>query len=92
MTRPADQLSHDQLATVARELLLCGHLIDRVTMPHVLGAWDRETMRDIAIDEWMGASPLYTRRTQAPQPPVSASARRRRSRATSAPSWAPSCC
>ncbi len=58
-------LTHDQLATVARELLLCGHLIDRVTMPHVLGTWDRETMRDIAIDEWMGASPLYTRRTQA---------------------------
>ncbi len=58
-------LTHDRLATVARELLLCGHLIDRVTMPHVLGAWDRETMRDIAIDEWMGASPLYTRRTRA---------------------------
>lgn len=58
-------LSHAQLATVAREMLLCGHLIDRVTMPHVLGAWDREAMRDIAIDEWMGASPIYTRRTQA---------------------------
>lgn len=57
-------LTHDQLATLARELLLCGHLIDRATMPHVLGAWDRETMRDVAIDEWMGASPIYTRRTQ----------------------------
>ncbi len=57
-------LGHDQLAVLARELLLCGHLIDRATMPHVLGAWDRETMRDVAIDEWMGASPIYSRRTQ----------------------------
>jgi hypothetical protein len=68
VTSPADQLAtltHAQLATLARELLLCGHLIDRATMPHVLGAWDREVMRDVAIDEWMGASPLYTRRTQA---------------------------
>lgn len=54
----------ETLAEIARDLLLCGHLIDRATMPHVLGAWDRETMRDIAIDEWMGASPIYTRRTQ----------------------------
>lgn len=58
------KLSHARLAEVVRELLLCGHLIDRATMPHVLGAWDRETMRDIAIDEWMGASPIYSRRTQ----------------------------
>jgi hypothetical protein len=56
--------THAQLATVARELLLCGHLIDRATMPHVLGTWDREVMRDVAIDEWMGASPIYTRRTR----------------------------
>ncbi len=65
MTDTEGRLDRDQLATVARELLLCGHLIDRVTMPHLLGAWGREVMRDVAIDEWMGASPIYTRRTQA---------------------------
>ncbi len=54
----------DRLATYVREVLLCGHLIDRATMPHVIGAWGREEMRDIAIDEWMGASPVYTRRMQ----------------------------
>ena len=57
-------LSHAQLATLVREELLCGHLIDRASMPHIIGAWGREEMRDIAIDEWMGASPVYTRRMQ----------------------------
>ena len=57
-------LTHDQLATLVPELLLCGHLTDRVTMPHILGSWDRPTMADVAIDEWMGASPIYTRRIQ----------------------------
>ena len=57
-------LTRDRLATLVRELLLCGHLIDRATMPHVLARWDRQTMATIAIDEWMGASPIYTRRMQ----------------------------
>jgi hypothetical protein len=57
-------LGRERLATLVRELLLCGHLIDRATMPHVIGLWGREEMRDIAIDEWMGASPVYTRRMQ----------------------------
>jgi hypothetical protein len=57
-------LGRERLATLVRELLLCGHLIDRATMPHVIGSWGREEMRDIAIDEWMGASPVYTRRMQ----------------------------
>ncbi len=58
------EMNRQQLGEHVRELLLCGHLIDRATMPHVIGAWDRETMRDIAIDEWMGASPIYTKRMQ----------------------------
>ena len=59
-----DQVAHGQLADLVREYLLCGHLIDRASMPHILAAWGREEMRDIAIDEWMGASPIYTRRMQ----------------------------
>lgn len=61
---PLSAWERGPLATLVRELLLCGHLIDRATMPHVIGAWGREEMRDIAIDEWMGASPIYARRMQ----------------------------
>ena len=56
-------LSHDQLATLAREYLLAGHLIDRAGMPLALSG-GLEAMTQIAIDEWMGASPVYTKRMQ----------------------------
>jgi hypothetical protein len=49
---------------LGREYLLAGHLIDRAGMPHVLAGHGLEAMRDVAIEEWMGASPVYTRRTQ----------------------------
>ncbi len=57
-------LTRDQLAHLAPEYLLAGHLIDRAGMPHLIGAFGRDGMRDIAIEEWMGASPIYTRRMQ----------------------------
>ncbi|MGO8871051.1 MAG: hypothetical protein ACLQPH_06540 [Acidimicrobiales bacterium] len=52
------------LALLVREYLLDGHLIDRAGMPHLIGAFGRDVMRDIAIDEWMGASPVYSKRMQ----------------------------
>ena len=58
------RLSQVELALLVPEYLLAGHLIDRAGMPHVIGAFGREAMRDIAIEEWMGASPVYTRRMQ----------------------------
>lgn len=61
---PPEELSRAELAVVVRELLLAGQLVDRAGMPHVIGAYGREEMARIAIDEWMGASPVYTRRTQ----------------------------
>ncbi len=57
-----DHLSHDELARLLPELLLCGHLIDRSGMAHVIGALGREGMGEVAIEEWRGASPVYTRR------------------------------
>lgn len=33
-------------------------------MPHVIGWFGRVGMTEIAIEEWMGASPIYTRRMQ----------------------------
>lgn len=58
------QLDRSQLATLVREHLLAGHLIDRAGMPQIMAEFGNEAMRDVAIDEWMGASPIYTRRMQ----------------------------
>jgi hypothetical protein len=54
-------LSRTALADLGREYMLFGHLINRAGLPLVhmrLGADARET---IAIELWMGASPIYTR-------------------------------
>ena len=61
--RLADR-DRQELAVLVPELLLAGHLIDRAGMPHVIGAFGRDVMRNIAIDEWMGASPVYSKRMQ----------------------------
>ncbi|MFG2086460.1 MULTISPECIES: hypothetical protein [unclassified Spirillospora] len=58
------RLSRDQLTTLVPELLLIGHLIDRAGMPFCLEAWGQDQMTQIAIEEWAGASPIYTRRMQ----------------------------
>lgn len=55
-------LSQSQLATLVPELLLSGQLIDRSGMAHLISAFGREVMGQIAIDEWMAASPVYTSR------------------------------
>lgn len=57
--------SHGDLAELVRELLLAGHLIDRAGMPHVIALLGREPMAEVAIGEWMAASPIYTKRMQA---------------------------
>ncbi len=58
-----EHLARAELAGMFPELLLCGHLIDRAGMPHVVGELGREGMGEVAIEEWMAASPVYTRRT-----------------------------
>ncbi|WP_310964666.1 hypothetical protein [Nocardioides terrisoli] len=57
-------LARGDLARLVPELLLCGHLIDRAGMAWCIEAWGREEMTRIAIEEWMGASPVYTQRMQ----------------------------
>lgn len=57
-------LDHDQLVVLAYEALLAGHLIDRAGMPQLIARFGIEPMTDIAIEEWRGASPIYSRRTQ----------------------------
>jgi hypothetical protein len=57
-------LSRDELATLLPELLLVGQLIDRSGMAWCISEFGREEMLQIAIEEWMGASPVYTKRMQ----------------------------
>jgi hypothetical protein len=64
VTRPWAGRSHPELAEIARELLLAGHLIDRSGMPHLIARFGRDGMAAVAIDEWMAASPIYTKRMQ----------------------------
>ncbi|MFL6062587.1 MAG: hypothetical protein ACJ72E_15265 [Marmoricola sp.] len=59
-----DSLSRDQLAVLVPELLLIGQLIDRSGMAWCISAFGREGMAQVAIEEWMAASPVYTRRMQ----------------------------
>lgn len=62
-SRYAD-LSRAELAVLLPELLLAGQLIDRSGMAFCIGAFGREEMARIAIEEWMAASPVYTGRMQ----------------------------
>lgn len=61
---PFAALTREQLAVLVPELLLCGHLTDRSGMPHTIGAFGRDGMTQVAIDEWQVSSPVYTRRMQ----------------------------
>ncbi|GAC1395364.1 MAG: hypothetical protein NVSMB60_01260 [Mycobacterium sp.] len=64
MTSRYASLSRAQLATLLPELLLIGQMIDRSGMAWCISNFGREEMLQIAIEEWMGASPIYTKRMQ----------------------------
>ena len=64
MPEPWAGRGHARLAELVRELLMTGHLIDRAGMPHLIGRFGRAGMAEVAIDEWMAASPIYTKRLQ----------------------------
>jgi hypothetical protein len=57
-------LSREQLVVLVPELLLIGHMIDRSGMAWCITSFGREEMVQIAIEEWAGASPVYTKRMQ----------------------------
>ncbi|MBM4267227.1 MAG: hypothetical protein FJ144_11575 [Deltaproteobacteria bacterium] len=58
------KLSRRGLAVLGREYMLICHLQDRSGLPQVMGRFGADEMRLIAIDEWMAASPTYTKRMQ----------------------------
>ncbi len=64
MTSRYAALTRDELAALVPELLLIGQLIDRSGMAWCISSFGREEMLQIAIEEWAGASPLYTKRMQ----------------------------
>jgi hypothetical protein len=56
--------SRQALARLGREYLLLGHLIDRVGLPLVMQRFGEKANIQFSIDEWMGASPIYSLRMQ----------------------------
>ena len=64
MTSRYASLTHDELVKLVPELLLMGQMIDRSGMAWCISNFGREEMLQIAIEEWAGSSPIYTRRMQ----------------------------
>ena len=52
------------LADLGREYLLNGHLQDRVSLPLVAKRFGGDAYVEFSIIEWMGASPIYSKRMQ----------------------------
>ena len=52
-----EALSQRDLAVLVPELLLCGQLIDRSGMAHLIVEFGREGMAQVAVEEWESASP-----------------------------------
>jgi hypothetical protein len=58
-----DELERARLLPVALETMHVGHLLDRALMPQVaIASRDVAVVDQVAISEWMGASPVYTGR------------------------------
>jgi hypothetical protein len=56
-------LGRDRLVAVAHEYMLLGMLANQATLPQTLVAGgDLDDLNEVAIDLWMGASPVYTHR------------------------------
>lgn len=56
--------SRAALAILGREYLLNGHLQDRVGLPLVARRFGGDAYVQLSIEEWMAASPIYSRRMQ----------------------------
>jgi hypothetical protein len=58
-----EELARERLLPVALETMHVGHLLDRALMPQVaIAGRDVDVVDQVAISEWMGASPVYTGR------------------------------
>lgn len=59
-----DDLSREALARLGREYMMTAHVHDRAIMPLVAERFGGKAMTDLANDEWMGASPVFSRRNR----------------------------
>ena len=57
-------LSRRALVTLGLEYMLFGHLLNRAGLPPVHMRLGAEARERVAIEEWMGASPIYSQRMQ----------------------------
>jgi hypothetical protein len=56
--------SRRALGILGREYMLFGHLLNRAALPQVHMKMGGEAREAVAIEEWMGASPIYSQRMQ----------------------------
>lgn len=57
-----EDLSKEALVRLVREFALVAQLLDRALFASVALRFGRQAIEDLAIDEWRGASPIYTQR------------------------------
>jgi len=57
-----EDLSKQALVRLVREYALIVHLLDRSMCAAIGMRYDMDAVRDLAIDEWRGASPIYGQR------------------------------
>ena len=57
-------LSRPTLGSLGREIMLCAMMHDRGLLPQVGRRYGPDAMTDVAVDEWMGASPIYNQRNR----------------------------
>ena len=62
--RHLEKLSRQELCHLGREYLLHGHLQDRVGLPLVAKQFGGDAYVRFSIEEWMAASPVYSKRMQ----------------------------
>ena len=59
-----EQFDHDLLGCYGREIMLANHIHDRGALSQVALTFGMSAQTDVACDEWMGSSPIYTARNR----------------------------
>ena len=80
-----EDFSKEALVTLCREFMMVAHLLDRSIMPAILQRFGAQAMEDLAIEEWRGASPVYTQRIRKAMRSKATTSRRSSSRCRSIP-------
>jgi hypothetical protein len=57
-----EDLSKEALVRLAREYALIAHLLDRAVFVAIYLRYGQQAVEELAIEEWRGASPIYTER------------------------------